>query len=250
MREIVAAGEMEALCPERVWLETERALGEERPVVYFEVLRACGALAARVPGGGRRLFGVPQPEKWHPEIDTGVHTMQVLRGGRRAVARDRGALRRADARPGQGHHTERVLAAALGHEEARRAPARTPVRRGCGSRTAIASSRASSRGTTRACTASPSSGRAPCSSCSNSPTRSAAPERFERFLLACEADARGRGPDCVPAPIRRAAQSARIARRRREREARPGGARTRQGPVIAERMRAARIEAIRSLNQA
>ena len=77
MRKIVAAGEMRALVPERVWVETERALGEDTPAVYFEVLRASGALAEVFPEVDA-LFGVPQPAKWHPEIDTGVHTLQVL----------------------------------------------------------------------------------------------------------------------------------------------------------------------------
>ena len=60
-----------------MWVETERALGEERATVYLEVLRECGALAALFPEIDR-LFGVPQPEKYHPEIDTGIHTLQVL----------------------------------------------------------------------------------------------------------------------------------------------------------------------------
>jgi tRNA nucleotidyltransferase (CCA-adding enzyme) len=78
MKEIVAAGEMEALRPERVWQETVKALGTERPEVYFETLRACGALARIFPEVDA-LFGVPQPERWHPEIDTGVHVMMALR---------------------------------------------------------------------------------------------------------------------------------------------------------------------------
>jgi len=77
MQQIVRSGEMTALVPERVWVETERALGEMRPRVYVETLRACGALAAVFPEVDR-LFGVPQPERWHPEIDTGEHTLQVL----------------------------------------------------------------------------------------------------------------------------------------------------------------------------
>ncbi len=77
MTQIVRSGEMQALVPERVWVETERALGEERATVYWEVLRECGALAALFPEIDR-LFGVPQPEKYHPEIDTGIHTLQVL----------------------------------------------------------------------------------------------------------------------------------------------------------------------------
>jgi tRNA nucleotidyltransferase (CCA-adding enzyme) len=78
MKEIVAAGEMEALRPERVWQETVKALRTERPDVYFETLRAAGALQRVFPEIDA-LFGVPQPERWHPEIDTGVHTLMALR---------------------------------------------------------------------------------------------------------------------------------------------------------------------------
>ena len=78
MREIVASGELEALRPERVWQETSKALQEDRPDVYFEVLRECAALARVFPEIDA-LFGVPQPERWHPEIDTGVHTLLALR---------------------------------------------------------------------------------------------------------------------------------------------------------------------------
>jgi tRNA nucleotidyltransferase (CCA-adding enzyme) len=78
MKEIVGAGEMEALRPERVWQETVKALATERPDVYFETLRACGALARIFPEVDA-LFGIPQPAQWHPEIDTGVHTLMALR---------------------------------------------------------------------------------------------------------------------------------------------------------------------------
>jgi tRNA nucleotidyltransferase (CCA-adding enzyme) len=78
MRRMVDSGEANALVPERVWQETERALGEARPEVFFEVLRSCGALRVLFPEI-EALFGVPQPPQWHPEIDTGVHTLLVLR---------------------------------------------------------------------------------------------------------------------------------------------------------------------------
>lgn len=89
MREMVAAGEVDALVPERVWKETEGALSETRPDVYFRVLRNAGALQILFPEIDR-LFGVPQPARWHPEIDTGEHTLMVLleaarRGGDNAV---------------------------------------------------------------------------------------------------------------------------------------------------------------------
>lgn len=77
MREMTASGELAHLTPERVWKETERALGEPCPEVYVSVLRDCGALGAWFPEVDR-LFGVPQPEAHHPEIDTGVHTLMVL----------------------------------------------------------------------------------------------------------------------------------------------------------------------------
>jgi tRNA nucleotidyltransferase (CCA-adding enzyme) len=78
MRRMVEGGEAAALVPERVWQETEGALGSGNPEVFFEVLRSCGALQVIYPEI-EALFGVPQPAKWHPEIDTGVHTLMVLR---------------------------------------------------------------------------------------------------------------------------------------------------------------------------
>ncbi|HXC58417.1 MAG TPA: multifunctional CCA addition/repair protein [Steroidobacteraceae bacterium] len=78
MRQMVQAGEVAALVPERVWQETERALGESRPDVFFQVLRDCGALQVIFPEVDA-LFGVPQPAQWHPEIDTGVHLLLCLR---------------------------------------------------------------------------------------------------------------------------------------------------------------------------
>lgn len=78
MRRMSAAGEVHALTSERVWAETERALGEPSPEAYFETLRECGALAVIFPELDA-LFGVPQPPRWHPEIDTGVHVMLALR---------------------------------------------------------------------------------------------------------------------------------------------------------------------------
>jgi len=77
MRAMVDAGEVDALVPERVWQELARGLMEVRPSRMFEVLRDCGALARLLPEVDR-LWGVPQPEAHHPEIDTGVHLMMVL----------------------------------------------------------------------------------------------------------------------------------------------------------------------------
>ena len=77
MRTMVEAGEVDALVPERVWAELAKALAEATPSRFFETLRACGALARLFPEV-ERLWGIPQPPKWHPEIDTGVHTMMVV----------------------------------------------------------------------------------------------------------------------------------------------------------------------------
>lgn len=77
MRQMVDAGEVDALVPERVWQEVSRGLMEKRPSRLFEALRACGALARLLPEIDR-LFGVPQPPEHHPEIDTGVHVMRVV----------------------------------------------------------------------------------------------------------------------------------------------------------------------------
>jgi len=77
MRTMVASGEVDHLVPERVWAETVRALGEPEPGQFIETLRECGALARIFPELDR-LFGVPQPPAHHPEIDTGVHTLLAL----------------------------------------------------------------------------------------------------------------------------------------------------------------------------
>ena len=77
MQELSASGELAALSPERIWMETERALGEKYPVRFIQTLRDCQALKELFPEIDR-LFGVPQPEQYHPEIDTGVHTLMAL----------------------------------------------------------------------------------------------------------------------------------------------------------------------------
>jgi tRNA nucleotidyltransferase (CCA-adding enzyme) len=77
MKTIVANDELTALSAERVWQETARSLLESHPEVYFENLRVCGALAVWFPELDV-LWGIPNPPKWHPEIDTGIHTIMVL----------------------------------------------------------------------------------------------------------------------------------------------------------------------------
>jgi tRNA nucleotidyltransferase (CCA-adding enzyme) len=77
MRRMVDEGEVDALVPERVWQEVSRGLMEARPSRMLTVLRECGALARIMPELDA-LWGVPQPPRHHPEIDTGIHMMQVI----------------------------------------------------------------------------------------------------------------------------------------------------------------------------
>ena len=76
-KKLVDDGEVRELVAERVWQEISRGLMEAQPSRMFEVLRACGALAELAPELDR-LWGVPQKAQWHPEIDTGIHIMQVI----------------------------------------------------------------------------------------------------------------------------------------------------------------------------
>jgi len=77
MTQLSKSGELKSLNGERIWKETVRALAEKSPHVYFQTLKDCGGLADWFPEVDC-LWGIPNPEKWHPEIDTGVHTMMVL----------------------------------------------------------------------------------------------------------------------------------------------------------------------------
>lgn len=77
MRQLSDSGELQALTPERSWKEISRALMEDHPQVFIQVLRDCGALKQLLPEVDA-LFGVPQPPAHHPEIDTGAHTLAVL----------------------------------------------------------------------------------------------------------------------------------------------------------------------------
>ena len=74
MRELKNKGELNHLVPERVWLETEKALGEKHPELYFEALQGLGIFPEL-----ERMVNVPQPANHHPEGDVFVHTMLVLR---------------------------------------------------------------------------------------------------------------------------------------------------------------------------
>ena len=77
MRSLANSGELNHLTAERIWVETAKALRTESPQIYFKILRDCGALAILFPEIDA-LFGIPGPKRWHPEIDTGLHTLMVV----------------------------------------------------------------------------------------------------------------------------------------------------------------------------
>ncbi|MEA1888969.1 MAG: multifunctional CCA addition/repair protein [Pseudomonadota bacterium] len=85
LKQIVSSGEVDELVAERVWNEISNALDEDSPSAFFLALRQCNALGVLLPEVDR-LFGVPQTPIYHPEIDTGVHTMMVIDVAARSAA--------------------------------------------------------------------------------------------------------------------------------------------------------------------
>ena len=77
MRQMATSGELTSLTAERVWQETHKALASPAPARFFEVLHETGALSVLFPEV-EALFGVPQPPQYHPEIDSGIHTLLAL----------------------------------------------------------------------------------------------------------------------------------------------------------------------------
>lgn len=78
MHEMSASGELSTLTPERVFIEMEKALKTDAPEEFFMVLHQVGALKYILPEVDQ-LFGVPGPAKWHPEIDSGIHTLMTVK---------------------------------------------------------------------------------------------------------------------------------------------------------------------------
>ncbi len=246
MRRMVAEGEAEALVAERVWAETEKALGEPCPDVFIQVLRDCGALNVIYPEIDA-LFGVPQPEKWHPEVDTGVHQLLALRqavklGGGVAV---RFAVLMHDL--GKGRTPAEELPAHRGHEdagvelvEALAARLRVPNHL---RELAVIASRYHTH-VHRALELRPDTMLRTLEACD----AFRRPERFADFLLACEADARGRtGLEERAYPQREYFARARevAAAVSLTAEERTG----RTGEQIGEELRRRRIAAIRALEK-
>ncbi|MBT6692946.1 MAG: multifunctional CCA addition/repair protein [Porticoccaceae bacterium] len=115
MKSIVNSGELTHLAVERVWKETDRALCEQSPDLFIQTLRDCGALAALLPEVNN-LFGVAQRADYHPEIDTGIHTLMALQQA--AILSDKPAIRFAvlvhDL--GKGITPDHILPSHSGHE--------------------------------------------------------------------------------------------------------------------------------------
>lgn len=241
MRRMVGSGEVDALVPERVWRETDRALAEPRPDAFVAVLRDCGALARLMPEVDA-LFGVPQPPRWHPEIDTGAHLLLALRvAAQRAagplvcfalLAHDTGkALTPASLLPSHpGHETaglSRVeslcdrLRVPVAYRELARLATRfhTHVHRALELRATNVLELFEQADAFRR------------------------PERFDQLLEVCECDARGRaGLDDRPYPQRALLERMRVAAA----AAQPDGAERERlrGPAYGEALRRARLAAI------
>lgn len=116
MREMVESGEVNSLVPERVWQELQKALTERHPSVFIEVLRDCGALKIIFPEIDR-LFGVPQPEKYHPEIDTGIHTLMVVEQAVKLSEKPTVRFAALTHDLGKGTTPKQILPSHHGHEE-------------------------------------------------------------------------------------------------------------------------------------
>jgi len=115
MRQMVAAGEVDALVPERVWQELSRGLMEDRPSRMLDVLRECGALVRLLPEVDR-LWGVPQRADYHPEVDTGIHLNMVLDMSARLHAPLEARFACLTHDLGKGTTPAEVLPRHLGHE--------------------------------------------------------------------------------------------------------------------------------------
>ena len=116
MQGMVNAGEVDALVPERVWQELERSLGEKSPGIFIQQLRDCNALAVLFPEIDR-LFGVPQRGDYHPEIDTGIHTLMALEQTMKLTLQPVALFAAICHDLGKGTTSKDILPSHHGHEE-------------------------------------------------------------------------------------------------------------------------------------
>jgi tRNA nucleotidyltransferase (CCA-adding enzyme) len=246
MNRMVLEGEVDALVAERVWQESEKALSEPAPGAFFRLLRECGALARIYPQIDA-LFGIPQPARWHPEIDTGVHTLMVLDQASKlsgdprvrfaALVHDLGKARTPPAEwPGHRGHEERSVALI----EALSARLRVP-----GEYRDLAVIVARYHGIVhRAFELRP-------KTVLDFMERADAfrrPERFDRALLACEADSRGRaGLEDGAYPQRGYLLAARDAAAAVK--PLPEDLAARSGPAIAESLGRRRLDAVTAVRE-
>lgn len=250
MQAMVAAGEVAHLVPERVWAEMARALGEARPSAFLRVLRESGALAVLLPELDR-LYGVPQKPVYHPEIDTGVH-QEMVSDMAAAIAPGDDVVGYAALLHdlGKGTTPADVLPAHIGHEHAG-----LPLVDAVSARLKAPREHAQlARLVCRHHLDAHRAGELRPATVVDLLTKLDAfrrADRFERFLLACEADKRGRlGRGDEPYP-----QADRLRRARAAAAGIDAAAvlddGERDGPAIAARIRRLRIDAVaRALDDA
>jgi len=246
MRTMVASGEVDHLVSERVWTELERALGEDRPSRFFEMLRGCGAAAKLFPELDA-LHGVPQPPQHHPEIDTGVHVMLVVDMAARLSADTRVRFAALMHDIGKGTTPKDELPRHAGHE----ARGAAMIEKFCERLRAPNEYRDLAMLVARhhlLCHRLFELRPSTVLDLLESLDAFRRPERVEMFVLACEADARGRtGLEDNPYPQREQLLRAFDAARGVDSAAIAAAAISAEktGEAIGERIREARIQAVR-----
>ena len=190
MRDMSASGELWDLVSERIWTEIDKALQATSPQVFFQVLRDCGALGDILPEV-ENLFGVPQPKKYHPEIDTGVHTMMVLAQAARLTPDPAVRFAALMHDVGKGEVPRERWPNLQGHEALGADLINTACKRIRAPNDFRDLARLASLYHTH-CHRSDSQHPAAILETLELTDAFRKPERFARFLLACEADARGR----------------------------------------------------------
>jgi tRNA nucleotidyltransferase (CCA-adding enzyme) len=247
MRRMVDDGEVDHLVAERVWAETRKALTEPEPSAFLRALRACGALRVIFPEVDA-LYGVPQRAEFHPEVDTGAHVELVLDAAARlapgddlvgwcALVHDLGkALTPADELPRHVMHEHRGVEPVRAISARLRVPAEHAVLAELVCRFHLDAHRALEL--------------RPSTLLELLEKLDAfrRPDRLQRFLLACEADKRGRlGLGDAPYPQADYLRAAHAAARAIE--AAPFVARGIAGSKIGEAMRVARVDAVAAVKK-
>jgi tRNA nucleotidyltransferase (CCA-adding enzyme) len=245
MRTMVDDGEVDHLVPEREWEETRRAQAETAPSAFVRALRACGALAVVFPEVDA-LYGVPQRAEFHPEVDTGVHVEMVMDMAARLAPRDDlvgwcalthdlgKALTPKDELPRHLRHEHNGIAPLRTLNERLKVPVEHAALSVLVCRHHLEAHRALELRP------------ATVLELLEKLDGFRRPERVQRFLLACEADKRGRlghaQADYPQAGFLRAAHAA-----ARAIDASDFVARGLDGPAIGNAMREARVRAIAAL---